>query len=77
MWKHGKAAFPHLPRLRKNPERVSFGVSCKLLFSVDGAHLAILAHPLELDSAVDLGEQGIVLADADIVARMNVRTRCV
>ena len=60
--------------LRKNPERDSFGVfTTKLLFCVDGAHLAVLAHTLELDLAVDQSEQGVVLADTDVVARMNVR----
>ena len=63
---------PHLSR--KNPERESFGVfTTKLLFCVDGAHLAVLAHTLELDLAVDQSEQGVVLADTDVVARMNVR----
>jgi len=46
---------------------------CNLLFLVDGAHLAILAHPLELDLAVDLREQRVVAADADVVARMDMR----
>ena len=63
---------PHLSR--KNPERDSFGVfTTKLLFCVDRAHLAILAHTLELDLAVDQSEQRIVLADTNVVARMNVR----
>ena len=58
---------PHLSR--KNPERDSFGVfTTKLLFCVDRAHLAILAHTLELDLAVDQSEQRIVLADTDVVA---------
>ena len=49
------------------------GVGCKLLFSVHGAHLAILTHALELDFAIDQSEQRIVLADTDVVARMDVR----
>ena len=43
-----------------------------LLGSVDGAHFAILAHTLELDVTVDLSEQGVVLANADVVARMDM-----
>ena len=43
-----------------------------LLGSVDGAHFAILAHTLELDVTVDFSEQGVVLANADVVARMDM-----
>ena len=56
------------------PYRDSCGVfTTKLLFCVDRAHLAILAHTLELDLAVDQSEQRVILADTDVVARMNVR----
>ena len=44
-----------------------------LLYCVDRAHLAILAHALELDLAVNECEQGVVAADPDVVARMDVR----
>ena len=52
-----------------------FGIPyCILLLDcVDRAHLAILTLTLELDVAVDLCEQGVVAADADIMAGMDVR----
>ena len=59
--------------LKKTPERWRSGFRCKLLFCVHGAHLAILAQALELDLAVNQSEQRIVLADTDVVARMDVR----
>ena len=43
-----------------------------LLQSVDGALTAILAHALELDGAVNQSKQGVVAADADIDAGMDV-----
>ena len=46
---------------------------CVLLFRVDGALLAILALALELDVAVNQSKQGVVAADTDIDARMDVR----
>lgn len=46
---------------------------CVLLFRVDGALLAILALALELDMAVNQSKQGVVAADTDIDARMDVR----
>ena len=59
---------------KKRPERGVRDVFIpSLLLGVHGAHLAILAHALELDLAVDQREQGIVLADADVVARMDMR----
>ena len=63
---------PHLPKKKPRTGLVR-GFYNKLLFCVDRAHLAILAHTLELDLAVDQSEQRIVLADTDVVARMNVR----
>ena len=52
-----------------------FGIPyCILLLDrVDGALLAILALALELDMTVNQSEQGIVAADTDIVAGMDVR----
>ena len=44
----------------------------KLLLSVHRALLAILAHALELDLTVNQSKQGVVAADADIVAGMDV-----
>ena len=66
----------HAGLLFEKKPRTGFvrGFHNKLLFCVDRAHLAILAHTLELDLAVDQSEQRIVLADTDVVARMNVRT---
>ena len=59
---------------KKRPERGVRDVFIpSLLLGIHGAHLAILAHALELDLAVDQREQGIVLADADVVARMDMR----
>ena len=63
---------PHLPKKKPRTGLVR-GFYNKLLFCVDRAHLAILAHTLELDLAVDQSEQRIVLADTDVVARMDVR----
>ena len=44
----------------------------ELLLSVNGALPAILTHTLELDSTVDQSEQGVVLADTNIGAGMDV-----
>ncbi len=44
----------------------------KLLFSVHRALLAILAHALELDLTVNQSKQGVIAANADIVAGMDV-----
>ena len=49
-----------------------FRSSVFLLLCVNGAHLAILAHALELDLTVDQSEQGVVAADPDVVAGMDV-----
>ena len=43
-----------------------------LLDFVNGAHLAILAHALELDLAVNQRKQGVVAADPDVVTGMDV-----
>ena len=45
----------------------------KLLLSVHRALLAILAHALELDSAVNQSKQGVIAADANVGTGMNVR----
>ena len=52
-----------------------FGIPyCILLFNrVDGALLAILALALELDMTVNESKEGVVTADTDIVAGMDVR----
>jgi len=53
--------------------RLQHALSSQLLSDlVHGDLLAVLAHALELHSAVNLGEQGIVAALANIVAGMDV-----
>ena len=44
----------------------------KLLLSVDGALTAVLALALELDGTVNQSKQGVVAADADVDAGMDV-----
>ena len=44
----------------------------QLLLSVNGALTAILALALELDGTVNQSEQGVIAADADIDAGMDV-----
>ena len=44
-----------------------------LLFFVNRAHLAILAHPLKTDLAVYQCEQGVVAANPDVLAGMDMR----
>ena len=43
-----------------------------LVCGVDRHFLAVTPHTLEFDDAVDQGEQSIILAAADIVARVDV-----
>ena len=43
-----------------------------LLLSVNGALPTVLAHALKLDGAVNQGEQGIILADTNVGAGMDV-----
>ena len=60
-----KTAPPKRSRNFKNSGRL-------LLDSVNADFLAILAHSLELDVAVDESEEGVVRTLADIVAGMDV-----
>lgn len=39
---------------------------------LNGATLAVAAHTLEVDAAVNESEQGVVAADADALTRMDV-----
>ena len=50
-----------------------FGIPILLLYRVDGAHFAILTLAFKLDMTVDLCKQGVVAANTDIVAGMDVR----
>mgnify|MGYP005605567777 CR=1 FL=1 len=50
----------------------SFVLNTQLLLSVNGALTAILALALELDGTVNQSEQGVIAADADIDAGMDV-----
>ena len=63
--KYKKTAPPKRSRNFKNSGRL-------LLDSVNADFLAILAHSLELDVAVDESEEGVVRTLADIVAGMDV-----
>ena len=45
----------------------------QLLGGVDRDLLAVLAQALETDNTVSLGKEGIVGADAHVLARVNVR----
>jgi hypothetical protein len=58
---------------RKLAFRAIKGVDTGALVGVDGNLLAISAHAFEFDDAVNQGEQGIILAAADIVTRMDLR----
>lgn len=63
--KYKKTAPPKRSRNFKNSGRL-------LLDSVNADFLAILAHSLELDVAVDESEEGVIRTLADIVAGMDV-----
>ena len=63
--KYKKTAPPKRSRNFKNSGRL-------LLDSVNAYFLAILAHSLELDVAVDESKEGVVRTLADIVAGMDV-----
>ena len=63
--KYKKTAPPKRSRNFKNSGRL-------LLDSVNADFLAILAHSLELDIAVDESEEGVIRTLADIVAGMDV-----
>ena len=63
--KYKKTAPPKRSRNFKNSGRL-------LLDSVNADFLAILAHSLELDVAVDESEEGVIRTLADVVAGMDV-----
>lgn len=63
--KYKKTASPKRSCNFKNSGRL-------LLDSVNADFLAILAHSLELDVAVDESEEGVIRTLADVVAGMNV-----
>lgn len=52
--------------------RQLFGIIRFLLLGVDAALTAVLAQPLELHGAVDQSEQGVILADTNVGAGMDV-----
>ena len=62
--------------MQKAPRNNSFGALVLLFLKllglcVDADLLSVFAQTLELDHAVDQGEQRIIFADADVVARME------
>ena len=58
---------------KKTPPTIVGGVfMIQLLGGVDRDLLAVLAQTLEADNAVRLGEQGVVAADTDVDAGMDV-----
>jgi hypothetical protein len=61
----------------KSPELVLFQAFASfdkraLVRGVDGNLFPVPSHPFELDNAFNQGEQGIILAAADIIAGMNL-----
>ena len=60
--------------LKKEPPRYvrQLFVIMRLLLSVNGALTAILAQTLELDGTVNQSEQGVILADTNVGAGMDV-----
>ena len=62
--------FRKKPEARDEPRASETAPGDSGLGGVDADLLAILAEPFELDHPFDQGEQGVVLAAADIIAGM-------
>src|SRR5690242_6664305 len=68
----------HVPKKRTPPERRRCGTACRRVLlggchRRDGDEAAALTLVDELDDAVDLGEERVVAADADVHARVELR----
>ena len=61
---------PHLQKITKN-ERAAKARPYQFLL-LDRAALAVTAHALEVNAAIDQSRQGVIAADADALTRMDV-----
>ena len=58
-------------KLLKN-ERAAKARPYRVFLLLDRAALAVTAHALEVNAAIDQSEQGVIAADADALTRMDV-----
>ena len=64
--------FPACFRLWAKEKSEPHGPPSKGYLLLDSAALAVTAHALEVNAAIDQSEQGVIAADADALTRMDV-----